>query len=329
MLISLCLIACAAVEFDRELPELHSLVLNIENDEVESARVLLSRTINELHYSYKIEKSDTHDVGVGEYCATAFNCIDTLYDMREIDDFAANFKNSLKKVRVYSSSIPDDKLSEKLELGNDKIIDLAPSYSVISCSDPFYHSFIKTRSDTMSFKLKDITMSLDVTVPVSTAEDVTIDRIIGCITGIPSFIYLMDAEVDRSLLAKSYFRMEDDGTGLYTANLHPFGLFLHENEEYISGNGIVYLYIYASTDNISNVFHIACNLKKLFGNDVLMTPTATDGHYIINLQSKTIKLNSDIHISKNNVTIKDDSCARWIDGEEFNLDDSLPFVPII
>lgn len=206
----------------------------------------------------------------------------------ELEMFADSLDYSMKELQIM---IPQLTKEEKIE---NQYIDLNPVYPYIRAIKPFYyvrpsvktHTEIWTDGDeikTVELKPQPLTRKIKVKVPIDIEEGVSVDRLTGAISGVPSKVQMMTGYVDDRGTGKMAFEMTSTDGRNFEGDINVFGLFAPEDTSYIAGPGILTLSLHVSTVNNgvkhSLIIYANVNMKKTIEAAEIMIQTEDRSAY--------------------------------------------------
>lgn len=323
----------------------------------EGLTVLMSRKVNTLHYVWQIdgngafiipepEVSETDApeasepvmpiIRNGDYYAIAYSDDAGFYQFTSNSEFAEDPSKSMLDLYVSIPSLPDDEVSPDKDL-----IDFNSYAGFVKHAEcPLYLDILKdvvfpSSISPVALHPKDLTRELTFRIKATTEDGVTIDRIIGVLSGVATRIQLMSGLMTRANTAKVAFEMECVGTedgldkegrpilyDIYEGKVRLFGLFPPEDKTFITGPGILQVSVEASvTDGgktRNRVFHAGVNLLDLLEDADLMMHSADKTGYsmIEQKQIGKIVVQPILNVMKNHIMANEaEGLDQWIENE--------------
>lgn len=250
--------------------------------------VLSARTTDERHFVFTCggARPDTaKNVLRGEYYSLCY--AGASYSFPDVEKFRNDNTFSLSSVRAEQ---PQSKISNiKTALGAPSGMEIEEVATSIPLLEASGELFIDTRmgdvqpgkATTLSFAPSDVSLTLTLNVPVSVPQGVTVEYAAACITGLPMHRYLMDNSSSRTQYGKIYLPLTYSG-GKYTASIRTLGLFSPQTSVYLTGPGMLYLYLYARHEDKYYTYRLSRNMwtalatESDFSNAVMKRIEGTD-----------------------------------------------------
>lgn len=210
------------------------------------------------------------------------------YIVPDVVDFKDSLDASMRDVYV---TIPQLTREEKAE---QQYIDYNSMYPYIRHVSPFYYvrpsqkTHTEVWSDTddevlVKLKPQPLTRKISVGVTLDVEEGVTIDRLVGVISGVPSQVQLMTGYVSEERTSKMPFEMTSTDGKYYEGHINAFGLFPPQADSLIVGPGILTVILHASVEENGvlhkRVRHSSVSLKKEIDAAEIMTLTEDRSAY--------------------------------------------------
>lgn len=210
------------------------------------------------------------------------------YIVPDVVDFKDSLDASMRDVYV---TIPQLTREEKAE---QQYIDYNSLYPYIRYVSPFYYvrpsqkTHTEVWSDTddevlVKLKPQPLTRKISIGVNLDVEEGVTIDRLVGVISGVPSQVQLMTGYVDDERTSKMPFEMTSTDGKYYEGHVNAFGLFPPQADSLIVGPGILTVILHASVEENGvlhkRVRHSSVSLKKEIDAAEIMTLTEDRSAY--------------------------------------------------
>lgn len=210
------------------------------------------------------------------------------YIVPDVVDFKDSLDASMRDVYV---TIPQLTREEKAE---QQYIDYNSLYPYIRCVSPFYYvrpsqkTHTEVWSDTgdevlVKLKPQPLTRKISIGVNLDVEEGVTIDRLVGVISGVPSQVQLMTGYVSEERTSKMPFEMTSTDGKYYEGHVNAFGLFPPQADSLIVGPGILTVILHASVEENGvlhkRVRHSSVSLKKEIDAAEIMTLTEDRSAY--------------------------------------------------
>lgn len=210
------------------------------------------------------------------------------YIVPDVVDFKDSLDASMRDVYV---TIPQLTREEKAE---QQYIDYNSLYPYIRYVSPFYYvrpsqkTHTEVWSDTddevlVKLKPQPLTRKISIGVNLDVEEGVTIDRLVGVISGVPSQVQLMTGYVDDERTSKMPFEMTSTDGKYYEGHVNAFGLFPPQADSLIVGPGILTVILHASVEENGvlhkRVRHSSVSLMKEIDAAEIMTLTEDRSAY--------------------------------------------------
>lgn len=210
------------------------------------------------------------------------------YIVPDVVDFKDSLDASMRDVYV---TIPQLTREEKAE---QQYIDYNSLYPYIRYVSPFYYvrpsqkTHTEVWSDTddevlVKLKPQPLTRKISIGVNLDVEEGVTIDRLVGVISGVPSQVQLMTGYVSEERTSKMPFEMTSTDGKYYEGHVNAFGLFPPQADSLIVGPGILTVILHASVEENGvlhkRVRHSSVSLKQEIDAAEIMTLTEDRSAY--------------------------------------------------
>lgn len=262
-------------------------------------------------------------------------------DVEEEEDDAVRIYNGLYSVMAVASSNPDDFFVTNLDRFQDSLAlrmrdmyvgipeiskeekqeqmytDYNPLYPFIRSVEPMYfvrseeetHHRVSSLSDNV-ITLSPMPMTRKITFSITADAEpgVSIDRMVGIISGVPASAQFMSGYVSRQNLCKMPFEMtkvpgSDDE---YSGCANVFGLFPSDSPELITGSGILNLILHASVEQdgavVRRMFHASINLMETITAADVMVKADDKIHYVLNgMQDLTFRIADKLVVTKEKI----------------------------
>jgi len=134
---------------------------------------------------------------------------------------------------------------------------------------------------TLILALKDLSVNVNFKLKLKIEEGVTVERMVGEISGVPGVINLMNKEVVASNMGKTLFGIHPNGadSSRWNGSVRISGIIPPEKNDIFLGDGILTLRIYVTTEREKMLYVTAMNLKTLLENKPVLVPTDRSGIY--------------------------------------------------
>ena len=297
------LVACNTFEYgfdetqaEMSNPNMSNLTFRFDWDNVgsdlmpEEMTVLMSRKVNSLNYIWTLDGqgrfiTDGQEVpvnqviGNGEYYLVAFCNQSSLYQITDYRRFEEPGQVAMRD--LYATVLP---VSTEDVSGSGEVLDFN-MYSgyVAHTEDPLYHYIDKGlkfphTSAAVSLEPTTLTREFTLSLAVETEPEVSIDRVVAVLSGVPQRVQLMSGFVSRNETAKVVFDMERDAVYgkriAYEGKFKSLGLFSSQDETLITGPGVLQVSLYASVhkDGIDEerLLYAVINLKDTIDDAGIM-----------------------------------------------------------
>lgn len=358
--ISLCIVSlilslasCTEVELCSEDSHPHSAKFNLdfkwnefEKEKPDSMYIFLSRLINTKHYVHSIstttsgetkaeDESGTIKVEGGEYTIISCSKDTALFAITNKDLFATDPSMQINDLTL---TVRDTIHPDVEGFNTDKWGDSNPFHKKLKTTGPIFCTVEGTQfSSNMSYRLslvpKTITQQIKLRFSLEIDPKITINNIVGEISGIARSVKLTSGILDRSTTGRTYFRakeVESNGkTKTYEGEINVLGLFPNTNSAAVYGPGILILRFFMQKAELSKTLSIPINLINTITNARLTVATENGKDETCNpdIKSATLTIGSILTISED-ITGGEkpgeespDGVDHWVtDGENGNID---------
>lgn len=331
----------------------------------EAYYIAMSRIVNEVHYTYVVgrqgdqlveeglpdaddssadngnEEAGRVPVAVldGDYYAIAFGKDDKGYRITDYggSEIFGDFEkdNSLGMKNLYAS-LPVSAIEDVSQQYGFSLVDFNPSFKIVSGASPLYLSIKKATLNSGSnpteivFEPKDRTINLRFRVNLDVDETVEIKQLLAEISGVPSKVQLMSGIITEDNLGKVYFEMKpvDHAAGnvqTYEGQVRVLGLFASRYSSYMSGAGILRLYVLASAGDgesaVERRFYAGINLKNIIENGRLMLRTEDGMGYRAAKSEAVLDVPAKLVVKKDQVVSGGgDALEEWMTGDDIDAE---------
>jgi len=132
----------------------------------------------------------------------------------------------------------------------------------------------RNEAKTVILKPMPMTRKINVKVPFTPGEGVTVERMVGTISGVPGQIQLMTGYVSDRNTGKVPFEMTPDGGQDFKGEINVFGLFPAPDTIEVVGPGVLTLTIHVSVEENgethNRMFYANVNMKKTIEDAEIM-----------------------------------------------------------
>lgn len=210
------------------------------------------------------------------------------YIVPDILDFKDSLETSMRDVYV---TIPQLTREEKAE---QQYVDYNSMYPYIRHVSPFYYvrpsqkTHTEVWSDTgdvvdVTLRPQPLTRKISIGLTLDVEEGVSIDRLVGVISGVPSKVQLMTGYVSEEHTSKMPFEMTSKDGRYYEGSINAFGLFPPQADSLIVGPGILTVILHASVEDQGvlhkRVRHSSVSLKTEIDAAEIMSLTEDRSAY--------------------------------------------------
>lgn len=352
--IALLLVSCTDVELCNENNHPHTAQFSFDltwnqfaTEKPDSMYFFLSRLINTKHYifsspidtldsnSTKGENEDpskTHEIEGGEYVLITCSQNEEAFDIANKEAFAADPSMQINNLILEIKETADPDI-DSLKKGEWK--DLNPYYKKLKRTGKIFRNveriqFYANSFYTLSLNPEPITQHIKFRFKLKVDPQITINRVIGEISGVPKSIKLTTGILDKSELCRSYFPVKEietveDTITIYEGEVDVLGLFPNTSTAAIYGAGILQLGIYTQKGKTFNVFNKRINLIKTI-TDAQLTVLTEDGKNYIsnpNIKETVLEINSLLTISQEGAEQDPSSppgVDNWVTDKDGNID---------
>ena len=351
--------ACTSVEMgpDVDIPDSAQVAFSVnwpedmaESEKPDRMYLIMSRIINTVHYVYETDASgeilDTwpsqdvsqdvdamsiqvEDFPNGDYYMMLFNDISASYKVDSLDRFASDKSISMRALVARAAKMTDEEADEAF--GHERP-DFNPSFPYIKCGGPLYidvkkQSIYPDGGADVSFDMSSLTQALTFRLKVQSDEDIEISKLSAEISGVPASVELMSGKVRNDTTCRVIFDFEENGTEggykLYEGKINTFGLFPGENEDYITGPGILQIAVVARCEGYEKLFHASINMIRPISAAGLMETLSDGSGYRISRSEAELDVDAVLHITREQVIPGEDGQGIEIWFEKENIDVEL------
>ena len=323
----------------------------LSSDETpEEVTVVMSRKINSLHYVWNLDGKGNHLLpGVaedekttptifnGDYYTVAFSDCGGFYEVIGSDEFAEDASSSMLNLYIRIPEIAEDEMSM-----NKDMADFNPYAGFIHSADkPLCLDIIKDlvfpSETSVTLRPETVTRQLAFRIAVNAGSGVTIDRILGVLSGVADRVQLMSGLMTDTHTAKVKFDFEKCGTELredkvydiYEGSLNVLGLFPPADSRHMTGPGILQISVVASVserDQVrQRVFHTGLNLKSIIEGAGLMIQASDRSGYLMKPQGDISRFD----IAQGLTVMKSYILASEAEGQEQWFENETEIMPEI
>ena len=339
-----CLVSCVMLEpriVPEDSPESASISFSVEwpegvspQDTVYVAMNAVNTTDTEeepVKYGYRLNPkgefysgtTEEHIVKFGNYIFLAFTCDDDAVKIDWPSDFISESDIPLKDFSAGLLKLSEEELSPLMPQGAK---DFNTDIPYLRQPEAFCFALGKCQvSDTVAhdftINLTSLVLNLNLRVNILTEEGVTLNEVVGELSGIPSSVSLFAGTVEQKDLGRVIFPMSassdpDDST--YSASFNILGIFPPESSKLYFGSGILRLRVSASYGEKTKYLYPAINLYDLIVSAGLMSPAQNGRGYKITKEQATLDIPVTLVIGKGSFVSEGDSegVDSWFDSEE-------------
>lgn len=283
------------------------------------------------------DDDDAAKVYNGLYSIMAVASVDSEdYVVPNLDRFPDSLALRMRDMYVEIPQISDEEKKEQVYM------DFNPFYPFIRSVNPLY--FVRSEEETHQqiSSLEDnvirllpmaMTRNITFTIDAEIEDGVTVDRMVGIISGVPASAQMMSGYVDRENLCKMPFEMTRTSSGsLYSGSVNVFGLFPSDSPDLITGAGVFNLILHASVQEGGSirkrVFHASINLMETITAADVMVQADDMIHYMLNGRDDlTLRIADKLEVTREKIlTGSDQGFEIW---QENNTDDDPGLNPEI
>ena len=232
------------------------------------------------------------------------------YSMPNLQEFIDNEEIRMREVTI---EIPQLSREEKVE---KQYIDYNPSYPFIKSISPMYyvrpsiltHTEVWTKNNEIkkiTLKPRPLTRKVTIKITLGAEEGVSIDRVYGALSGIPSSIHLMTGYVSEKNTGKMPLEFTTTDGKNFETSINVFGVFSPTSVDQFAGPGILNLSVQASTEESGVIY------RRMDHTDINMKTAIDAAEIMIHTDDKTAYRFSD--------TEKTDGDGNYIEIKEFVL----------
>lgn len=240
------------------------------------------------------EEDDNDDAMVynGLYSVMAVASVDNEdFIVPHLDRFLDSLALRMRDIYIEIPEIDEEVKKEQAYM------DFNPFYPFIRTAHPLY--FVRSEEDTHQrisslddniIRLSPMLMTRNITFSINAeVEDgVSIDRMVGIISGIPASAQFMSGYVRKQDLCKMPFEMARTAGSQteYSGSVNVFGLFPSDSPDHITGPGIFNVILHASVEDDNGnvrkrVFHASVNLMETITKADIMVMADDMIHYVL------------------------------------------------
>lgn len=344
MLTTLLAVSCTGVKMEQfeDTFEVFPRVYWPEDARLDTSRYVrnttFTRIIGERHYIAPYWKWT--QMQTGKYLIVSYAYPQGAYTVESLEQYARNEKFSLRNVTLNVLQYPSSQVNAHLgRFGRDVLPDMAPDMPCVEFADTLLTGG-KAASRTGEYRLperldnysnsrgvlndtlKIMSATATIRIPVYVGNNVTLEEIVACITGVPSSLNLLTSAVERSSSGKIWVNMEPNGAGSYTTTVGCLGIIPPIGGSYTTGTGVIHLYITASTGDVRRTFVLSHNMKKEIDANPMLQSVDADNMYRIVNRDVTYVIDSPLKIFESNILYGElENLYEWTEGGSFTGND--------
>jgi len=299
---------------------------NLEHGErPDSLTLIFDRLSDSSKVFIKVCSEDTAHSNVvlpnGEWICTVLNEKVQGMTLYGLDEFMAKDSCSMKAITARADTISYSELT-----GIRGYIDTNPGMPYYREIKGNVSGFGRVQVNGVSnnkliLPLKDLAVKAVFNLNVKIEEGVTVERMIGEVSGVPGIISLMDKEVVASSKGKTLFGVYPDGAdgSRWNGSVKIAGIIPPVSSDRIIGDGILILRIYVLNEGERMVYVAAMNLKSLLDNKTILIPTDRSGIYHCSESvSYVFDIPSTLWLTPAGIRPCDDGLGmnEWVNGEK-------------
>lgn len=284
----------------------------------------------------EVEEEDDDDdsakVYNGLYSIMAVASVDSEdYFVPHLDRFPDSLALRMRDMYVEIPQISDEEKKEQVYM------DFNPFYPFIRSVNPLY--FVRSEEETHQqiSSLEDnvirlmpmaMTRKITFTIDADIEEGVTVDRMVGIISGVPASAQMMSGYVDKENLCKMPFEMTKASSGSYSGSVNVFGLFPSDSPDLITGAGVFNLILHASVQEggilKKRVFHASINLMETITAADVMVQADDMIHYTLNGRDDlTLRIADKLEVTRDKILTGSDQGFEIWQGNNTDDDPGL------
>lgn len=298
----------------------------------DSVFILMSRALSEVHYADTLEtsgakKEKTLRAAQGEYYISAFAVSPGAYDVSGMEQFIAGIETKMQDVRIKIIPLSDGDVIERfggylttidddfVTVGTAAPAGLVTKSAEIQASD--------SQLSRMHLDLQDPRVHVSFVVHVhqafeDSAKILTVEKAVGCLTGVPSEIGLFGGYVTKGSLGKVLFDLtkngSSEGPGTFEGAVDVLGAFTAFQDGYAQGPGILRVAMDVSVNGVRKVVFPYANIKSALDNADILKDLGDGLNYTVD--KRNVALEVDIEINEDTFENgKDGSMSDWVDDD--------------
>lgn len=299
---------------------------------------VFTRIIGERHYLAPYWQWTSMDLG--KYIIVSYAYPEGAYKTPTLSEYSVNASFSLRDVKFEVPTYPAREVNNILgRTGKEALSDMTPD---IECLYPAQTLLLggEPASRTGEYRLPErlqhtpdskyiftdrfstASGTVGVRVNITGAEGVSIDEVVACLTGVPSSVNLLTAQTRRGESGKIWAVMKDGHDGWYSLSEDVLGLIPPINPTFTTGDGVLFLYIAASTEGVSRTFIVSHNMFKEIAANPMLAQVDANLTYRLENKNVTYTVAAPIVVSKINILYGEmDNNFEWnqagiIDGTD-------------
>ena len=304
----------------------------------ENMTVLMSRKVHSINYLWTLNDDtefvindttfqDSQIIANGDYYLVAFNDYGKIYDLTDYSRFEETGVLALKDLYATLPSVSAEEV-----FAQGMIMDFNPYSGYVRQADQSLYHFVNKSLQFPNTQTKvklspsDLAREFSVRLSVETEAAVSITRVAGILSGVPSRVQLMTGFVSRNETAKVVFELQKKSsygnTSFYEGKVKALGLFASQDESLITGPGILQVSLHASINEAGiiteRVFYAGINLKKEIDAAQLMIQSEDKTGYWVIPQNeiKKIIVNPVLKVRKSQIESgEEEGYEVWFDNE--------------
>ena len=344
ILIAACLVSCVMLEpkvIDEDSPESAAISFSViwpEGVCLQDTVYVAMNAVNGLDneeepekYGYRLnpqgefysKEGEEHIVKFGNYIFLACTCDNNAVKIDWPSNFISESDIPLENFSARLLNLSDDELSQLIPQG---VKDFNTNVPYLHQPEAFCFALGKCQvSDTVAnsftLTLTSLVLNLNLNVNILTEEGVTLNEVVGELSGIPSSISLFSGTVEQKEIGRVIFPMSPSSNTEgcnYSASFNILGIFPPESSGLYFGNGILRLRVSASYGNETKYLYPAINLYDLIVSAGLMSPALNGVGYKISKEKATLDIPNSLVIGKGAFSSEGESegVDSWFDSEE-------------
>ena len=232
---------------------------------------------------YAPHGKDTVRAYAGDYLSTIFLStrndawwVENLPDF--LDDRHANLRDVFARLRKPSeASLAEDYPGFDRILSAD--LDTVPPAPKIWCASLRYH-LEEGQVTPLVFKPVQVTQQVTFRITVQAEEDVVPQRLVACISGVPSRVEMMSGQLNTAYTGQTLFDLKpsEEDENVWEATVSLLGILPSEDSGLLTGPGL--LTLCAEIGPLHRRFIRVCNLRNYLLQQPLLTATQEEDRYI-------------------------------------------------